>query len=127
MPPQDVWEFTPVSYRTSALWGRCPALTLLLQLITTSKASGSADHVRSLDDLFIFVVLLVIISIIPLLRNVQERPPVESRHSLGVSHPQSRRARRSRNQVLSRTKVNGQNANYLIFEIIQNICLLCLA
>ena len=20
----DVWKFTPVSYRTSALWGRCP-------------------------------------------------------------------------------------------------------
>ena len=24
MPSQDVWKFTPVSYRTSALWGRCP-------------------------------------------------------------------------------------------------------
>ena len=46
----DVWKFTPVSYRTSALWGRCPALTLLLQLITPSRASGTADHVRSLDD-----------------------------------------------------------------------------
>ena len=32
MPSQDVWKFTPVSYRTSALWGRCPALTPLLQL-----------------------------------------------------------------------------------------------
>ena len=21
---EDVWNFTPVSYRTSALWGRCP-------------------------------------------------------------------------------------------------------
>ena len=20
----DIWKFTPVSYRTSALWGRCP-------------------------------------------------------------------------------------------------------
>ena len=52
MPSQDVWNFTPVSYRTSALWGRCPALTPLLQLITPSRASGTADHVRSLDDLF---------------------------------------------------------------------------
>ena len=32
MPSQDIWKFTPVSYRTSALWGRCPALTPLLQL-----------------------------------------------------------------------------------------------
>ena len=46
----DVWKFTPVSYRTSALWGRCPALTPLLQLITPSRPSGTADHVRSLDD-----------------------------------------------------------------------------
>ena len=50
-PSQDVWKFTIVSYRTSALWGRCPALTPLLQLITPSRASGTADHVRSLDDL----------------------------------------------------------------------------
>ena len=49
-PSQDVWKFTPVSYRTSALWGRCPALTPLLQLITPSRASGTADHVRSLVD-----------------------------------------------------------------------------
>ena len=40
-----------MSYRTSVLWGRCPALTQLLQLITPSRASGTADHVRSLDDL----------------------------------------------------------------------------
>ena len=53
MPSQDVWKFTPVSYRTSALWGRCPALTPLLQLITLSRASGTADHVRSLDDLLV--------------------------------------------------------------------------
>ena len=53
MPSQDVWKFTPVSYRTSALWGRCPALTSIFQLITPSRASGTADHVRSLDDLFI--------------------------------------------------------------------------
>ena len=50
-PSQDVWKFTPVSYRTSALWGRCPALTPLLVMITRSGASGTADHVRSLDDL----------------------------------------------------------------------------
>ena len=54
MPSQGVWNFTPVSYRTSALWGRCPALPSLLQLITPSRASGTADHVRSLDDLFLF-------------------------------------------------------------------------
>ena len=24
MPSQDVWKSPPVSYRTSALWGRCP-------------------------------------------------------------------------------------------------------
>ena len=52
MPSQDVRKFTPVSCRTSALWGRCPALTPLLQLITQSRASGTADHVRCLDDLF---------------------------------------------------------------------------
>ena len=55
MPYQDVWKFTPVSYRTSALWGRCPALTPLLQLITPSRVLGTADHVRSLDDLFFFL------------------------------------------------------------------------
>ena len=43
----DIWKFTPVSYRTSALWGRCPAPTPLLQLITPSRASGTADHVQS--------------------------------------------------------------------------------
>ena len=32
MPSKDVWKFTPVSYRTLALWGRCPAFTPLLQL-----------------------------------------------------------------------------------------------
>ena len=51
MPSQDVRKFTPVSYRTSALWGCCPAPTPLLQLITPSRASGTAGHVRSLDDL----------------------------------------------------------------------------
>ena len=51
MPSQDVRKFTPMSYRTSVLWGHCPALTQLLQLITPSRASGTADHVGSLDDL----------------------------------------------------------------------------
>ena len=50
VPPQDVWKFPPVFYRTSALWGRCPALTPLLHWITPSRASGTADQVRSLDD-----------------------------------------------------------------------------
>ena len=52
MPPQDVWKFSPVFYRTSSLWGRCPVLTLLLHWITFSRALGTADHVRSLDDQF---------------------------------------------------------------------------
>ena len=52
MPSQIVWKFNPVSYRILALWGHCPALTLLLLFITLSRASGTADHVRSLDDLF---------------------------------------------------------------------------
>ena len=50
----DIRKFTPLSYRTSALWGRCPALTPPLQLITPSRASGTADHVQSLDDLLLF-------------------------------------------------------------------------
>ena len=50
MPSQDVWKFTPVSYRTSALWGRCPAHSTSSD-ITPSRASGTAGHVRSLDDL----------------------------------------------------------------------------
>ena len=33
--------------------GPLPALTLLLQLITPSGASGTADHMQSLDDLFV--------------------------------------------------------------------------
>ena len=41
-------------YRTSAFWGRCPACTPPLQLITSSRASGTADHVRSLDNQFFF-------------------------------------------------------------------------
>jgi len=36
---------------------RCPALTPLLQLITPSRASGTADHVQSLDDLFIHLII----------------------------------------------------------------------
>ena len=51
-----------MSYRTSALWGRCPALTLPLQLITPSRASGTADHVQSLDDLFFFLFFVVAVS-----------------------------------------------------------------
>ena len=35
-----VWKFPPVFYRTSAL----------LHWIIPSRASGTADHVRSLDD-----------------------------------------------------------------------------
>ena len=50
MPSQDVRKFTPVSYRTLALWGHCPALAPLMQLITPRRALGTADHVRSLDD-----------------------------------------------------------------------------
>ena len=52
MLSQHIWKFTPVSYRTSALWGRCPALTPLHHWITPSRASGTADHVRSLDEYF---------------------------------------------------------------------------
>ena len=26
----DIWKFTPVSYRTSALWGRCPKRRTML-------------------------------------------------------------------------------------------------
>ena len=37
-----------MSYRTTALWGRCPALTPLLQLFNPSRASGTADLVQSL-------------------------------------------------------------------------------
>ena len=46
----DVWKFPPVFYRTSALWGHCPVRTPLLHWITPSRASGTTDHVRSLDD-----------------------------------------------------------------------------
>ena len=45
------------------LWGRCPALTQILQLITPSRASGTADHVRSLDYLIYLLWLVYIISI----------------------------------------------------------------
>ena len=51
MPSQDVWIFIPESYRTLAPWGRCTAGTSLHQLISPSRASGIADHLRSLDDL----------------------------------------------------------------------------
>ena len=52
MPSQDKKKFTLVSYWISALWGCCLALNSLLQLIIQSRASGTADHVLSLDDLF---------------------------------------------------------------------------
>ena len=38
----DVSKFPPVFYRTSVLWGRCPALTLSLHWITSSRASYTA-------------------------------------------------------------------------------------
>ena len=37
----DVWKFTLVFYRTSALWGRCPALNPLSQQIIPSRARVS--------------------------------------------------------------------------------------
>ena len=46
-------KFIPVCYRTLALWGRSRALTPLFQLITPSRASGTADNEQSLDYLFI--------------------------------------------------------------------------
>ena len=54
MPSQDKKKFTLVSYWISALWGCCLALNSLLQLIIQSRALGTADHVLSLDDLFLF-------------------------------------------------------------------------
>ena len=54
MPPQDVWKFPPVFYRTSALWGCCPALTPPLYWITPSRASGIADHILPLGDWLLF-------------------------------------------------------------------------
>ena len=33
----DVWKFTPVSYRTSALWGRCPKRALKKGKVTEKK------------------------------------------------------------------------------------------
>ena len=41
---------SPVFYRTSVVWSHCPALTSLLHWITPRRESGTADHVRSLDD-----------------------------------------------------------------------------
>ena len=38
-------------YRTSALWGRCPAPSPQPRQNCPSRATGTADHVRSLDDL----------------------------------------------------------------------------
>ena len=70
MSSQDVWKFTPVSYRTSALWGRCPALTPIIQVITPSRASGTADHVLSLDDLFIHLAFLLHSTCLPFAFNL---------------------------------------------------------
>ena len=53
--PKRIYLCEPVSYRKSAFWGRCPALTPLLQLITSCRTSGTADHVRSLDVLLRFL------------------------------------------------------------------------
>ena len=66
MPSQDNWKFTPVSDRTLAVWGRCPALTLIFQLITPSRASGTAAHVRSFDDLLLFLPLSQIVESFPI-------------------------------------------------------------
>ena len=50
---RDTFPFsTSVSYRTISLLVCCPALTSLLHLIIASRATGTADHVRSLDDQF---------------------------------------------------------------------------
>ena len=38
--------------------GRCPALPPPLQLITPSRASGTADHVQTLDDLLYFCTMV---------------------------------------------------------------------
>ena len=52
MPPQDSWKFTCVLQDIGPLGPlHCPVLTPLLRLITPSRALGTADHVRSLDDL----------------------------------------------------------------------------
>ena len=40
MPPQDIWKFTPVFYRTSALWGRCPSLTPISSLDHSEQGIG---------------------------------------------------------------------------------------
>ena len=45
VPSLGVWKFTPMFYRTSALWGPCPTLIPLLHWIIPSGASGTADHV----------------------------------------------------------------------------------
>ena len=54
----DVRKFPPVSYKTLALWGHCPAVTPLLQLITTSRPLGTADHVQTLGELLAVYLVL---------------------------------------------------------------------
>ena len=74
MPSKDVWKFTSVSTKTSTLWGRSVALTPLLPLITPSRASGTADHVQSLDDLLSFILAMAEI-------RLQQMKLVDIRHS----------------------------------------------
>ena len=41
----DVWKFTPVSYRTSALWGRCPKrVDLLIDLFFLLDGEEISDR-----------------------------------------------------------------------------------
>ena len=46
----DVWKFTPVSYRTSALWGRCPKRILFVKW----KIVSSSFHGVNAKKLLIF-------------------------------------------------------------------------
>ena len=44
----DVWKFTPVSYRTSALWGRCPLNRLTKHLGRSSNAKTARKRRKKL-------------------------------------------------------------------------------
>ena len=81
----DIWKFTPVSYRTSALWGRCPALTPLLHLVTPSRASGTADHKRSLDDWFLHIYIDSMITSDFILANKKPKHPLSVRWLIDLS------------------------------------------
>ena len=52
----DIWKFTPVSYRTSALWGRCPKSKTksvrLLKEISERIAGTAADSAFCRDMKF---------------------------------------------------------------------------